>query len=85
MFLPGDLDVDVLVVVLVQGCYGAFVAQPEVYGVCGFLEGYAGERDVWGYICEYRDVLVAEIVIFYGIVSVRLVLFNGTILIDARV
>lgn len=47
MFLAQDLDVDVLVVVFVQGRGGLGVADPEVYGFGRLLESYSGEGDVW--------------------------------------
>lgn len=45
MLAAADLDVDVFVVVLMQGCDRAGVADPEVYGVRVAVEGDAGEGD----------------------------------------
>jgi len=46
MLLAQDLDVDVLVVVFVEGCGGVRVADPEVDGLGGFLEGDSRKGDV---------------------------------------
>jgi len=50
VFPPSDLDVDVLVVVLVQGRHGARVADPEVRGVGAPAEGDAGKGDGEGHV-----------------------------------
>jgi hypothetical protein len=44
-FPAADLDVDVFVVVLVEGGGGPSVAEPEVDGVGRLFEGGVGERD----------------------------------------
>jgi hypothetical protein len=58
-----DLHVDVLVVVFVQSGYAGAVAEPEVYGVGGCVEGDAGERDGGGDVSEEGGVFGAEIVV----------------------
>jgi len=64
VLLPDDLHVYVFVVVAVQGRHGAFVAEPEVYGVGVLFEGDAGPGDVGGDVGEEGVVFGAEVVIF---------------------
>lgn len=47
MFLPQDLDVDVLVVIFVQSGNRVRISDPQVRGVGEAGEGYTGEGDRW--------------------------------------
>lgn len=64
VLLSDHLGVDVLVVVAVQGCGGARVAEPEVYCVGALGEGDAGPGDVGGNVGKEGAVLGAEVVVF---------------------
>jgi len=75
VLLPGDLHVDVLVVVLVQGGHGARVADPEVDGVRVAGEGQAGPGDGARDVGKEGGVLVAEVVVLgLGVADFLLVL-----------
>lgn len=65
MFLPADLDVNVFVIVLVQACDAAVVAEPEVDGISVGFKGDAGPRDVFGDVREEIGVFVVEVVVFW--------------------
>lgn len=67
MLLTSHLDVEVFVVVFVERGGGETVAEPEVYSFWCFAEGNAGEGNVGWHILKERGILVAEVVIFWGV------------------
>lgn len=60
------MDIDVLVVVLVQGGYGPRVANPEVDGVGSCLQCDAREGNVALDMAEKGEVLMAQVVVFFN-------------------
>lgn len=69
MLLPEYLDVQILVVVFVQGRHGPGVADPEVDCVGGrLLKGDAREGDVILDVVEESVVFMAKVVILFCVV-----------------
>ena len=64
MLLPSDLDVDVFVVVLMEGRDGAVVADPEIHGISILLQGNARPGDVLGHVPVQVGIFVSEVVVF---------------------
>lgn len=64
MFRPDDLDVDVLVVVFVEGGDREGVADPEVDGVGVGGERDSGEGDARGHVGGEKGVFGGEVVVF---------------------